>query len=191
MSALGALEILPEGSLDVVGVKYGLSERAQLGFRTSFRLLTELEDKPEAQVLMMLAGLNFKYRLWSDGVHSMAFNYVFPYTELIWSRHDRGDSFTFAAGTSLVTWFRMLAENEPNDFFVRAGGSWRLSESVRFVAETGLYLLELDKWGSILFATAGLRFGGRHAYLDVFLGGVGVPGSGGTPVGGITLGWQP
>jgi hypothetical protein len=191
MTALGVPGELPEGFIDVIGMKIGLTDRAQLGFRTSFRMLHEFEEKPGVQLLLLLAGLNFKYRLWSDGVHSVALNYVFPYTELIWSSHADGNSFTFAAGTSLATWFRMAEEYEPHDLFVRAGGSWRLSKSMRFVAEAGMYMMEFEDPDTVLFTSAGLRFGGRHAYLDVFVSAVGIPGHGGGPVGGVTLGWQP
>ncbi len=190
LSALGVPGALPESLVDVIGVKLGLTDRAQLGFRTSLRLLSDVEDKPWVQLIVLLGGLNFKYRIWSEGVHSVAFNYVFPYTELIWSSHADGNSFSFAAGTSLITWFRMFANYEPHDFFVRTGGAWRLSKSVRFVTEAGMYLM-FDDTDTVLFASGGLRFGGRHVYLDVFAGLVGVPGHGGGPVGGLTLGWQP
>ncbi|MBU1068782.1 hypothetical protein KJ975_04355 [Myxococcota bacterium] len=188
-SFLAVPEGLPEAWVDLVGVKIGLTDRAQLGFRTSLRLMSSIQDDPLGLFAAGLIGLNFKYQLWRKGEQSLAFNYVFPYTELVWSRHTRDGSYTLAVGTSLITLAESLAGEHHRDAFLRAGVVRRLSRTVRLVAETGAFHYFTDP-ESAVFGSAGLRFIGDHAYLDAFAGLAGEPGDDGGVFLGMALGWQ-
>ncbi len=188
-SLLALPEGLPEAWVDLVGVKIGLTDRAQLGFRTSLRLMSTIEGDPLGLVAAGIIGLSFKYQLWRKGEHSLAFNYVFPYTELVWSRHTQEGSFTLAAGTSLLTVAESLDGDPHRDAFLRAGVVRRLSRTVRLVAEAGAFQYFTDPETG-MFGSAGLRFISDHTYFDAFAGLAGEPGDDGGLFLGMALGWQ-
>ncbi len=181
LSAFFVPRFMPEAAVDVLGVKKGLTESAQLGFRTSLRLLSELHD-PEEMIVAALMGISYKHQLARSGSASLAFNYVFPYTELIYTVFDGSSSFTFAGGTSLISLMALAVDEDYRDFFLRGGVFARLNTGMALIVEAGT-LLSMEASEPLFFANAALRIGGDSFYLDL-MGGV-------TPVagyGGVTIG---
>ena len=186
-AVFGIPQGLPEAWVDVVGVKVGLTERSQFGLRTSLRLLTVAIDNPLELLAAGIVGLSYKYQIYREGEHSLAFNYVFPYTELVWSRHHADGSFTLAAGTSLLSLF---AVDDHRDVFLRAGFACRLALGLHLLLEAGVFQV-LEDPETLGFGSVGLRLGdGGSPYLDAFLGVLGEPGQGHGVFAGLALGWQ-
>jgi len=183
MSIFGVPQAMPEAAISLVGFKSGLTDRLQVGFRTSPDLLFGLTDHEGGlMVVAAIVGVNLKYQLYKSKDSSFSFNYVFPIVELVYSSFNGPNSFTMAGGTSVISLLMSSSEEQYRDFFVRTGFQKRLSPGLTMVLEAGFYEM-LPNSDALAFVNAALRIGGDSIYLDLMAGATNYWG-----FGGVTLG---
>jgi hypothetical protein len=181
--AEASMAAMPEAAISLVGFKSGLTDRLQVGFRTSPDLLFGLTDHEGGlMVVAAIVGVNLKYQLYKSKDSSFSFNYVFPIVELVYSSFNGPNSFTMAGGTSVISLLMSSSEEQYRDFFVRTGFQKRLSPGLTMVLEAGFYEM-LPNSDALAFVNAALRIGGESIYLDLMAGATNYWGFGGMTLG--------
>ncbi len=170
LSGLAVPYAMTEGAfLDFFGMKIGLTDRLQLGYRNSLRLMGD-KHSGNAPEYIALAGFQLKYQLYQGENASVALNYLFLCTELVFSWHSYWGSFTLGTGTSAYSIAKLVADKRPMEAMVRAGLQLRFSQHISLISE----LAQLLEPGStdLGIVSLGFRYHRKNWYLDVsgFLG---------------------